>query len=170
MYIMCYKIWLFADLTADLILCEFHELLLPGTKWLPYQLSDDIIVSHIKQDIQETVKRLWNVIFLLLIWWCSPSQHTTNIGQIHWKLKLHVQTKQSKPSIFCVVYVCAHAHTCVYAYVKFPEHADNALCNFSNSMCSGIVFFIILSMLLPFPCETLFKKKQSPGNKWCEGK
>ena len=31
MYTMCYKIRLFADLTADLTLCEFLELLLPGT-------------------------------------------------------------------------------------------------------------------------------------------
>jgi len=27
------------------------------------------------------------------------------------------------------------AHTCMYAYIITPEHADNAVCNFSNSMC-----------------------------------
>jgi len=29
------------------------------------------------------------------------------------------------------------AHTCIYAYINIPEHADNAVCNFSNSMRSG---------------------------------
>lgn len=75
-----------------------------------------------------------------------------------------MQTKQSKPSLLCVVYVCACAHTCVYAYIKFPEHADNALCNFSNSMCSGIVFLLFFPCFCHFPVKHYLKNKQSPGN------
>jgi hypothetical protein len=40
-----------------------------------------------------------------------------------------------KSSLSCAVYNNMDAHICMYAYINIPEHADNAVCNFSNSMC-----------------------------------